>query len=321
MYDVEAVRRDFPILSREVHGRPLVYLDNGASAQKPQAVIDAVTNAYAHEYANVHRGLHYLSSVATEKYEATRRTVQAFLGAAEEEEIVFTTGSTMAINLVSYAWAAPRLEGGRRDRALGDGAPRQHRPLALPPRAAGRGAEVGRHRARRQPRPGEGPRRHRPAHQARRRHPHVERPRHHRRREGDLRRRPRRRRAGARRRQPGGGPHAGGRPRPRRRLLRDHRPQALWPDRLRRALRQARAPGADAALPRRRRHDPRGPQGGDHLRRPAAALRGGHALDRRDDRPRGRARLHDRPRPRRHRRPRGDACATTPSRGCRASTG
>ncbi len=112
MYDVETVRRDFPILSREVHGRPLVYLDNGASAQKPQTVIDAVTNAYSHEYANVHRGLHYLSSVATEKYEATRRILQAFLGAAEEEEIVFTTGSTMAINLVSYAWAAPRLEAG-----------------------------------------------------------------------------------------------------------------------------------------------------------------------------------------------------------------
>ena len=112
MYDVETVRRDFPILSREVHGRPLVYLDNGASAQKPQAVIDAVTNAYSHEYANVHRGLHYLSSVATEKYEATRRILQGFLGAAEEEEIVFTTGSTMAINLVSYAWAAPRLEAG-----------------------------------------------------------------------------------------------------------------------------------------------------------------------------------------------------------------
>ncbi len=112
MYDIDAVRRDFPILSREVHGRPLVYLDNGASAQKPQAVIDAITEAYAHDYANVHRGLHYLSSIATEKYEATRRIVQSFLGAAEEEEIVFTTGSTMAINLVSYAWAAPRLEAG-----------------------------------------------------------------------------------------------------------------------------------------------------------------------------------------------------------------
>ncbi len=112
MYDVDAVRRDFPILSREVHGRPLVYLDNGASAQKPQVVIDAIVEAYSHEYANVHRGLHYLSNVATEKYEAVRGTVQRFLGAAHEEEIVFTTGSTMGINLVSYAWAAPRFEPG-----------------------------------------------------------------------------------------------------------------------------------------------------------------------------------------------------------------
>ncbi|MFT3972604.1 MAG: cysteine desulfurase [Amaricoccus sp.] len=112
MYDVDAVRRDFPILAREVHGRPLVYLDNGASAQKPQAVIDAVTRAYAHEYANVHRGLHYLSSVATEKYEATRGILARFLGATAEDEIVFTTGSTMSINMVSYAWAAPRLQAG-----------------------------------------------------------------------------------------------------------------------------------------------------------------------------------------------------------------
>jgi len=112
MYDVDAVRRDFPILSREVHGRPLVYLDNGASAQKPQAVIDAVARAYSYEFANVHRGLHYLSSVATEKYEATRGILQRFLGARDEAEIVFTTGSTMSINMVSYAWAAPRLEPG-----------------------------------------------------------------------------------------------------------------------------------------------------------------------------------------------------------------
>jgi cysteine desulfurase / selenocysteine lyase len=112
MYDVEAVRRDFPILGREVHGRPLVYLDNGASAQKPQAVIDAMTRAYSFEYANVHRGLHYLSSVATEKYEATRGILQRFLGAEAEEEVVFTAGSTMGINMVSYGWAAPRLEAG-----------------------------------------------------------------------------------------------------------------------------------------------------------------------------------------------------------------
>jgi cysteine desulfurase / selenocysteine lyase len=112
MYDVAAVRRDFPILGREVHGRPLVYLDNGASAQKPQVVIDAIADTYAHDYANVHRGLHYLSTVATEKYEATRGIVQRFLGAEHEDEIVFTTGSTMGINMVSYAWAAPRFEPG-----------------------------------------------------------------------------------------------------------------------------------------------------------------------------------------------------------------
>jgi cysteine desulfurase/selenocysteine lyase len=112
MYDVEAIRRDFPILSREVNGKPLVYLDNGASAQKPQVVIDAITRAYSHEYANVHRGLHYLSNLATEKYEAVRGTIARFLGAADEDEIVFTSGTTEGINLVSYAWAAPRFQPG-----------------------------------------------------------------------------------------------------------------------------------------------------------------------------------------------------------------
>jgi cysteine desulfurase/selenocysteine lyase len=109
VFDVRKVRADFPILSREVNGKPLVYLDNGASAQKPQVVIDAVTRAYSHEYANVHRGLHYLSNLATEKYEATRSIVARFLNAGSEDEIVFSTGTTEAINLVSYAWAAPRL--------------------------------------------------------------------------------------------------------------------------------------------------------------------------------------------------------------------
>ncbi|MGL4319468.1 MAG: cysteine desulfurase [Paracoccaceae bacterium] len=112
MIDVASVRADFPILSRQVNGKPLVYLDNGASAQKPQVVIDAVTTAYAHEYANVHRGLHYLSNLATEKYEAVRGTIARFLGAPSSDHIVFTTGTTEAINLVSYAWAAPRFQPG-----------------------------------------------------------------------------------------------------------------------------------------------------------------------------------------------------------------
>ncbi|WP_138464882.1 cysteine desulfurase [Poseidonocella sp. HB161398] len=112
MLDVAKIRADFPILSREVNGKPLVYLDNGASAQKPQVVIDAVTRGYAEEYSNVHRGLHYLSNLATEKYEAVRGKVARFLGAPDEHEIVFTTGTTEGINLVSYAWAAPRFEPG-----------------------------------------------------------------------------------------------------------------------------------------------------------------------------------------------------------------
>jgi cysteine desulfurase / selenocysteine lyase len=112
MYDVSRVRAEFPILSRSVNGKPLVYLDNGASAQKPQVVIDAITQAYSFEYANVHRGLHYLSNLATDKYEAVRHIVARFLNAGSEQEIVFASGTTEAINLVSYGWAAPRLQPG-----------------------------------------------------------------------------------------------------------------------------------------------------------------------------------------------------------------
>ena len=111
-FDVEAVRADFPILSRQVNGRPLVYLDNGASAQKPRVVIDAITRAYEGEYANVHRGLHYLSNLATENYERVRAIIARFLNAPREDEVIFTSGSTEALNLVSYGWAAPNLRPG-----------------------------------------------------------------------------------------------------------------------------------------------------------------------------------------------------------------
>ena len=100
-YDVEAVRRDFPILSRTVYDKPLTYLDNAASAQKPKVVIDAITRAYSEEYANVHRGLHYLSNTATENYEAAREAARGFLNAAHSDEIVFTRNATEAINLVA----------------------------------------------------------------------------------------------------------------------------------------------------------------------------------------------------------------------------
>ena len=112
MFDVARVRSDFPILGREVNGKPLVYLDNGASAQKPQVVIDAMNQAYSMEYANVHRGLHYLSNLSTDRYEAVRGKIARFLNAGSEDEIVFTSGATEGINLVSYGWAAPRLQPG-----------------------------------------------------------------------------------------------------------------------------------------------------------------------------------------------------------------
>ena len=112
MYDVQKIRADFPILSREVNGKPLVYLDNGASAQKPKVVIDAVTRAYSEEYSNVHRGLHYLSNLATEKYEGVRGTIARFLNAASENEIVMNSGTTEGINTVAYGWAMPRMEAG-----------------------------------------------------------------------------------------------------------------------------------------------------------------------------------------------------------------
>lgn len=112
MFDIDKVRADFPILSREVNGKPLVYLDSGASAQKPQVVIDAISRAYGDEYSNVHRGLHFLSNLATEKYEGVRSKVACFLNAGSEEEIVFTSGTTEGLNLVSYGWAVDNLQAG-----------------------------------------------------------------------------------------------------------------------------------------------------------------------------------------------------------------
>lgn len=111
-FDLKVARRDFAILSRDVYGKPLVYLDNAASAQKPRQVLDAMRDFAASEYANVHRGVHFLSSTATGRYEAARRTVQKFLNAAHEDEIVFTKGGTEAMNLVSYSFLAPRIQPG-----------------------------------------------------------------------------------------------------------------------------------------------------------------------------------------------------------------
>lgn len=104
MFDVESIRAEFPILNRTVYGRPLVYLDSGATAQKPQAVIDAVDRMHRELNANVHRGVHYLSEQATDRYEEARETVARFIGAAAKEEVIFTAGATASLNMVAYAW-------------------------------------------------------------------------------------------------------------------------------------------------------------------------------------------------------------------------
>ena len=109
VYDVEAVRKDFPILSRTVYDKPLVYLDNGASAQKPKAMIDAVSHAYANEYANVHRGLHFLSNAATDAYENAREIVKRFLNSPSVDNVVFTKSTTEAINTVAYGYGMPHI--------------------------------------------------------------------------------------------------------------------------------------------------------------------------------------------------------------------
>jgi cysteine desulfurase/selenocysteine lyase len=111
-YDVARIRADFPILALQVYGKPLIYLDNAASAQKPKAVLDRMQRAYTAEYANVHRGLHYLANAATEAYEDAREKVHAFINATRKEEIVFTRNATEAINLVAYTFGRERIKAG-----------------------------------------------------------------------------------------------------------------------------------------------------------------------------------------------------------------
>ena len=111
-YDVNRIRADFPILAMQVYGKPLVYLDNAASAQKPQAVLDRMHEAYTSQYANVHRGLHYLANEATEAYEGAREKVAGFLNAGRKEEIIFTRNATEAINLVAYTFGRERIKPG-----------------------------------------------------------------------------------------------------------------------------------------------------------------------------------------------------------------
>ncbi len=109
MFNAKEIKKEFPILKRKVNGQNLHYLDNGASSQKPISVIEAIKNCYLNEYSNVHRGLHFLSNLATENFEAVREKARKFLGASSEKEIIFTSGSTEGLNLISYSWANENL--------------------------------------------------------------------------------------------------------------------------------------------------------------------------------------------------------------------
>ena len=111
-FDVAAIRRDFPVLHQNVNGKPLVYLDNAASSQRPKAVIDAISRYYEHDHANVHRGVHTLSQRATDAYEGARETVRRFINAHSSKEIIFTRGTTEAVNLVAQSFLRPRLTPG-----------------------------------------------------------------------------------------------------------------------------------------------------------------------------------------------------------------
>ena len=112
MFDVKAIRSDFPILSTEVNGKPLIYLDSGATAQKPLCVIECIDDMYRFHNANIHRGVHHLSAAATEMYEQARERVRAFINASSREEVIFTAGATASLNTVAYAWGDRYLSEG-----------------------------------------------------------------------------------------------------------------------------------------------------------------------------------------------------------------
>src|SRR6187549_1649713 len=109
-FDVERIRQDFPILARQVNGYPLVYLDNAASSQKPNQVLESIDHYYQHTHANVHRGVHTLSQEATDLFESSRRTIASFIGAPSDKEVIFTRGTTEAINLVAYTFGLSQLK-------------------------------------------------------------------------------------------------------------------------------------------------------------------------------------------------------------------
>ena len=279
--DVAALRADFPILSRRVHGAPLVYLDSAATSQKPTAVLDAMEAYYRETNANVHRGVYELAAEATARFEAGRDAVARLVG-APREGVVFAKNASEAINLVAWAWGARELKPGdevlvtemehhsnivpvadrgrdhRRDgplRARHAGRRARHGRPARAAVASARGWSASSTPATSSARSTRSPRSPHLAHERRRPLP-----------GGRLAERP---------------PHAGGRPGHRLRLLRLHRPQDARPHRHRLPGRHARDPRRHGPLPGRRRDDLQRHHRGQHLGRPALEVRGRHPADRR----------------------------------------
>ncbi len=274
--DPAALRADFPILRREINGRPLVYLDSASSSQKPQVVIDAMTEYYEQHNANVHRGIYTIAEEATAAYEGARVAAARFINAPDSHELVFTRNATEAINLVAYAWG--RRNVGRGDQIIltemehhanlvpwqllvqevdgdlefipitDDGAPA---PGCL------RGAPA-------------------PQAQARRLHPCQQHAGHHQPGPRAGRHGPRGGSARARRWGAGRAPRPGRCPGPGLRLLCVQRPQDAGAHGLRCAVGSARAARGDASVPGRRRHDPRGPPAAQRIQRDPLQVRGGH---------------------------------------------
>jgi hypothetical protein len=266
--DVERIRLDFPILQRTVHDKPLIYLDNAATSQKPLAVIDALVEYYREHNANVHRTIHTLGDEATTRYEEAREKTRRFINAPTAQSIIFLRNATEAINLVAYAWLAKRGRWivlsvmGTTAASLADaGAARASRFTRHRRRACCAGMMCSAHRR---------------EDQACGADAYVERSRNHQPDSGDQRDRSRLRSAHARRRRPERPPHARRRAGPGLRLPRLLKPQDAGPDGRRRTLRATRRPGEHGAVSRRRAHDlaRRAPRSDVQCR--ALAVGGGH---------------------------------------------
>ena len=293
--DADAIRRDFPILSRTVYGKPLVYLDNAATSHKPRGVIRALSDYYEGYNSNVHRGVHALSMEATDRFEEARSAVARFINAESPDEVIWTRNATEAINLVAHSWPQGNIEPGGEIVTT----EMEHHSNLVPWQKVARGprrqAALPAHRRRRDSRPQRRGFHHQRAHEAANYRPQLQLPRNHQPGEGTRRQGQGRRRRRHDRRRPERPAHARGRP-----GLGLRFPHPVWTQdarthRHRRSVRQAGCAGDDGAVPARRRDGAERNPRGRNLERAAHEVRGRHAQHRR--RHRGSARPSNTSRP------------------------